>query len=136
MTIARNAHPVRRNGISKSRIPKTRKKNLSPSPLDGTIALIALANSFCRRQDHPLVTIAKTLAGRNSHIKVSYGIEAGLFVAMADIPSVVIGPGAIAQAHKPDEFMEVAELEQCADMIEKLIARCSEPNGLDKLARH
>src|SRR5690349_19497395 len=63
---------------------------------------------------HPLVTFAKTLAGRNSHIKVSFGTEAGLFVAMAGIPSVVIGPGAIAQAHKPDEFVEIADLERCA----------------------
>jgi acetylornithine deacetylase len=84
---------------------------------------------------HPLATFAKTLAGRNSHIKVSFGTEAGLFVAMADIPSVVIGPGAIAQAHKPDEFVEIAELERCAEMIERLIAKCSEPNGLDELRR-
>jgi acetylornithine deacetylase len=84
---------------------------------------------------HPLVTFAKTLAGRNSHIKVSYGTEAGLFVAMADIPSVVIGPGAIAQAHKPDEFIEIAELERCAEMIERLIAQCEKADGLDALTR-
>lgn len=85
--------------------------------------------------DHPLVTFAKTLAGRNSHIKVSFGTEAGLFVAMADIPAVVIGPGAIAQAHKPDEYVEVAELERCAEMISRLITRCATPGGLDELRR-
>jgi acetylornithine deacetylase len=84
---------------------------------------------------HPLVTFAKTLAGRNSHVKVSYGTEAGLFVAMADIPSVVIGPGAIAQAHKPDEFIEISELERCAEMIERLIAQCEKADGLDALRR-
>jgi acetylornithine deacetylase len=84
---------------------------------------------------HPLATFAKTLAGRNSHIKVSYGTEAGLFVATANIPSVVIGPGAIAQAHKPDEFVEIAELERCAEMIEKLIAQCGKADGLDALRR-
>jgi acetylornithine deacetylase len=84
---------------------------------------------------HPLVTFAKTIAGRNSHIKVSFGTEAGLFVAMAGIPSVVIGPGAIAQAHKPDEFVEIAELERCADLIERLIAQCEKADGLDAL-RH
>jgi len=83
----------------------------------------------------PLVTFAKTLAGRNSHIKVSYGTEAGLFVAMAGIPSVVIGPGAIAQAHKPDEFIEIDELGRCADMIERLIAQCEKADGLDLLQR-
>jgi len=84
---------------------------------------------------HPLVTFAKTIAGRNSHIKVSFGTEAGLFVAMAGIPSVVIGPGAIAQAHKPDEFVEIAELERCADMIERLIGQCEKADGLDALRR-
>jgi acetylornithine deacetylase len=84
---------------------------------------------------NPLVTFAKTLAGRNDHIKVSYGTEAGLFVAMADIPSVVIGPGAIAQAHRPDEYVEIAQLERCAGMIEKLIAQCSMTDGLDMLRR-
>jgi acetylornithine deacetylase len=84
---------------------------------------------------HPLVTFAQTLAGRNSHVKVSYGTEAGLFVAMADIPSVVIGPGAIAQAHKPDEYIEISELERCAEMIERLIAQCEKADGLDALRR-
>jgi acetylornithine deacetylase len=84
---------------------------------------------------HPLVTFAKTLAGRNSHVKVSYGTEAGLFVAMADIPSVVIGPGAIAQAPKPDEYIEISELERCAEMIERLIAQCEKADGLDALRR-
>jgi acetylornithine deacetylase len=88
-----------------------------------------MADSDC------LVTFAKTLAGRNNHIKVSYGTEAGLFVTMADIPSVVIGPGAIAQAHKPDEFIQIAELERCADVIEKLIGQCERADGLEALRR-
>jgi acetylornithine deacetylase len=85
--------------------------------------------------DHPLVTFAKQLAGRNQHIKVSFGTEAGLYVSMGDIPSVVIGPGAIAQAHKPDEFVEMAELERCAGFIDQLIGQCSKENGLEKLRR-
>jgi acetylornithine deacetylase len=80
--------------------------------------------------DHALVTLAKQIAGRNSHGKVAYGTEAGLFVAMADIPSVVIGPGAIAQAHKPDEFIALSELESCAGFIERLIAHCAGGGGL------
>jgi acetylornithine deacetylase len=44
---------------------------------------------------------------------------------MADIPSVVIGPGAIAQAHTPDEFVEMSELLKCAGFVEKLIAHCA-----------
>ena len=75
--------------------------------------------------DAPIVTLAKSLAGRNDHAKVAFGTEASLFASMADIPSVVIGPGSIAQAHTPDEFVEMAELEKCAGFVEKLIAHCA-----------
>lgn len=77
------------------------------------------------RADAAIVTLAKSLAGRNDHAKVAFGTEAGLFVSMADVPSVVIGPGSIAQAHTPDEFVEMAELEKCAGFVERLIAHCA-----------
>ncbi len=72
--------------------------------------------------DAPLVTLAKRLAGRNAHAKVSYGTEAGLFQSLGDIPSVVIGPGDIARAHKADEYVETAELAECAGFVRRLIA--------------
>ena len=80
--------------------------------------------------EHSLVTLAKQLADRNSHGKVSFGTEASLFVSIADIPAIVIGPGSIAQAHKPDEFIELSELMNCAGFIERLIAHCSEHRDL------
>jgi acetylornithine deacetylase len=80
--------------------------------------------------DHPLVALAKQLSGRNSHGKVSFGTEASLFVSMAGIPTVVIGPGSIEQAHKPDEFVEISELTKCAGFIERLIAHCANSSGL------
>lgn len=63
--------------------------------------------------DDSWVTLAKALSGRNRHCKVAFGTEAGLFVAMAGIPAVVIGPGSIEQAHKPDEYVELSELLKC-----------------------
>jgi acetylornithine deacetylase len=75
--------------------------------------------------DAAIVALAKSLAGRNDHAKVAFGTEAGLFVSMAGVPSVVIGPGAITQAHTPDEWVEMAELEKCAGFVERLIAHCA-----------
>ena len=40
---------------------------------------------------------------------VSYNTEAGLF-QLADIPTVVCGPGDIARRHKPDEFIEISQV--------------------------
>ena len=47
------------------------------------------------------------------------GTEAGLFQEIG-IPTVVCGPGSIEQAHKPDEYVEIDQLDQCLDMLEKL----------------
>jgi acetylornithine deacetylase len=74
--------------------------------------------------DHPAVTMAKRLAGRNDHAKVAYGTEASLFQEMAGIPSVVVGPGDIDQAHKPDEWILISELEKCNLFIQRLIDEC------------
>src|SRR5215475_11642369 len=75
--------------------------------------------------DAAIVTLAKSLAGRNDHAKVAFGTEASLFASMADIPSVVIGPGSIAQAHTPDEFVEMSELLKCGEFVAGLIAHCA-----------
>jgi acetylornithine deacetylase len=38
---------------------------------------------------------------------------------------VVCGPGSIDQAHQPDEWIEVRELEACVGFLDRLLARCS-----------
>ena len=71
-----------------------------------------------------IVGLAKKLAGRNRHGKVAYGTEAGLFDGIG-IPTVVIGPGSIDQAHKADEFVAVAEIEKCDAFLERLVKHCA-----------
>jgi acetylornithine deacetylase len=72
----------------------------------------------------PIVTLAKRLAGRNGHAKVSYGTEGGLFERLGGVPAVVIGPGSIARAHKADEYVTRDELEACAGFVRRLIRDC------------
>ena len=59
------------------------------------------------------------LLGREQPRAVSYGTEAGIFQA-AGVPSVVIGPGSIADAHQPDEGIAVEQLAACTDFLIKL----------------
>jgi acetylornithine deacetylase len=73
--------------------------------------------------DAPVTQLARRLAERNDHGKVAYGTEGGLFAEIG-IPTVVIGPGAIAQAHRADEFIEKAELDSCERFIDRLIEHC------------
>lgn len=51
---------------------------------------------------------------------VPYGAEAGQFQA-AGFSTVICGPGSIAQAHKPDEFIEIAQIEAGARFMSRLI---------------
>jgi acetylornithine deacetylase len=57
----------------------------------------------------PAESLARRLTGANSATTVSFATEAGLY-QQAGIPAVVCGPGSIAVAHKPDEFITRAEL--------------------------
>ena len=52
--------------------------------------------------------------------KVSYGTEGGHFQA-AGIPAVICGPGSIEQAHKPNEFIALAQLKQGENFISALV---------------
>jgi acetylornithine deacetylase len=72
----------------------------------------------------PAVALAARLTGRNATGLVPFGTEAGLFQA-AGISTVVCGPGAIAQAHKPDEFIAVSEMEACLTALRRLIPELS-----------
>ena len=71
--------------------------------------------------DANVVTFVKSLAGRNDHIKVAFGTEAGLFDEHVGIPTVVCGPGSIEQAHKPDEYITLDQVSQCEQFMERLI---------------
>ncbi|MFB9949638.1 acetylornithine deacetylase [Rhizobium puerariae] len=63
------------------------------------------------------------LLGRTEPRYVPYGTEAGIF-QIAGIPSVVIGPGDIADAHQPDESIAVSELEKCVAFLDRLGDTC------------
>ena len=70
-----------------------------------------------------VVGFAKGLVGGNHTIKVPYGTEGGLFAGRLGVPTVICGPGNMAQGHTPDEFIEVEQLARCDAMLDALIAQ-------------
>jgi acetylornithine deacetylase len=64
-------------------------------------------------------SLALKLAGQNETFAVPYGTEASHFEA-AGSSTVVIGPGSIDQAHQPNEYVEVAELEKCLGFLDRV----------------
>ena len=63
--------------------------------------------------------LVMALIGANGADVVPFGTEAGLFQEMGT-SVVVCGPGSIEQAHKPDEFVSIEQMESCIAMLEKL----------------
>ncbi len=73
--------------------------------------------------DAGVVNFVKSLTGANATIKVAFGTEGGLFDARLGIPTVICGPGSMAQGHKPDEYVAVEQMARCEAMLQALIAR-------------
>jgi acetylornithine deacetylase len=51
--------------------------------------------------------------------QVDFWTEASLF-SLGDLPALVLGPGDIAQAHTPDEWLELAQLDEILKLYEKV----------------
>ncbi|QEL24508.1 acetylornithine deacetylase [Bosea sp. F3-2] len=67
--------------------------------------------------------LAMRLSGRNHTIAVSYATEAGHF-QHAGLATVVCGPGSIDQAHQPDEYITLEQLQAGEAFMRKLMAEC------------
>jgi acetylornithine deacetylase len=71
--------------------------------------------------DAPVVKWAQQLA-RTQHLgtgAVSFATEASVFTGIG-IPTVVLGPGSIAQAHKPDEYITYEQVAACEQFFARL----------------
>lgn len=82
----------------------------------------ANVHAFDIANDDPAVNFVLSLSGANATEKVSFATEAGLF-QQSGIPTVVCGPGSIAQAHKPNEFVAIDQLTKCENFMDRLIDR-------------
>ena len=69
----------------------------------------------------PAETLVRALTGDNALRAVPYATEAGQF-HQAGIPAVICGPGSIDQAHTPNEFIAISELEKGVEIFGKLVA--------------
>jgi acetylornithine deacetylase len=70
-------------------------------------------------------TFVMNLIGTNELKTAAYATEAGHFQQTGDVSTVVCGPGSIDQAHKPDEFIDISEIERCERFMDKLIKALS-----------
>ncbi|MEL6318753.1 MAG: acetylornithine deacetylase, partial [Pseudomonadota bacterium] len=73
-----------------------------------------------------VVRFVQALTGADTTMKVAFGTEGGLFSRDLGVPTVVCGPGSMAQGHKADEFVALSELDRCDAMLAALTDRLVE----------
>ncbi len=72
-------------------------------------------------KDTEIVRVAEELTGHQAEA-VAFGTEAPYYNAMGS-QSIVLGPGSINQAHQPDEFMPMDQLNPGIKVIQQLVTR-------------
>ena len=70
--------------------------------------------------ESPAEILVRALTGDNALSAVAYATEAGQF-QQADISSIISGPGSIDQAHIPNEWINIEELEKGVDIFTRLV---------------
>lgn len=83
-------------------------------PISGYPGLLTTEDSYAAR-------LIAHLTQSGEFTTVAFGTEGGLF-HQAGIPSVICGPGSMAQGHKPDEFIRIEQLDDCDAMLRRLAA--------------
>ena len=76
----------------------------------------------------PVATMVD-LVGCGAPGPVGFGTEAGLYADRLGVPSVIVGPGDIADAHRPDEYVAPDQLERCSDVLHRTIRQFCSDDG-------
>jgi acetylornithine deacetylase len=84
------------------------------------LAWVSSTIGLASAESDAIVQWAMRLARSSQVGKVSYGTEGGLFQQMG-VPTVILGPGDIAEAHRPNEFVGLEQLAQCEIFMNRVL---------------
>jgi len=87
--------------------------------LDARVELLYDSPSLKLPKSHPAVRLAESVSGFKSDV-APYGTEAALYTQHG-IPSLVLGPGNLKQAHVVDEFVELGEAKKALSIYTRMI---------------
>ena len=80
--------------------------------------------------DDPWLQLVERIADAGPATSIGYGTEGGLFAQALDASVVICGPGDIAVAHRPDEYVTVDQLLRCERFICALVEQiCVDPTA-------
>jgi acetylornithine deacetylase len=102
-------------------LPKMKAKH--PAAAIGTV-LRSSTPAFSPQGNDEAKALAANWSGSNTVGSVVYGTEAGIFSKTLGVPTVVCGPGDIAQAHQPNEFILASQIEACEAFMHRMLDWC------------
>ncbi|HTM64317.1 MAG TPA: acetylornithine deacetylase [Gammaproteobacteria bacterium] len=91
-----------------------------------TLDKFAGAPGLSQVEEEDINKLVRKLTNDHEVRKASYATEAGLF-QQAEIPSILCGPGSIEQAHRPNEYITVEQLQKCEDFLLKVVKEACRP---------
>jgi acetylornithine deacetylase len=91
-----------------------------------TIDELSALPGFDTGADSEIAALGRCCNHGTAFNKVSFGAEASLFHD-AGIPSILCGPGHIAQAHQPNEWVTLDQVAQCEAFLRRLVDQVSAP---------
>ncbi len=106
-------------------LPKMKQRDSHAPRVETDI--LAIVPSLLPQTGSTAETLVLALANQNDVAVVSYGTEAGIFQMTGGVPTVVCGPGSILQAHRPDEYIEISQLNACDEFLDRLLKVISVP---------
>jgi acetylornithine deacetylase len=89
-----------------------------------TQALNTTVPSLADDNNAEVLSLCQDLMGERPAGAVAYATEAGQF-QREGLPTVICGPGSIGQAHQPDEYLAIEQLEQGCRFMQALGERMS-----------
>jgi len=112
-------------GLYKARVAELEAQMKAIAPESGIkVEITSMTPPLAPEVDGEAERLSRRLTGDNGSHVVAYGTEGGLFQGEG-WSTVVCGPGDIAQAHQPDEFITVAQLDAGTAFVRGLIAELS-----------
>lgn len=110
---------------AESLVAQMRKQDTS---CDIQIELTTQYPGLSTSETQDVVSFVRELAQSYEQANINFGTEGGLFSEALKIPTVVCGPGSMAQGHKPDEFIQGQQLKACEDFMDALIHSLRQKN--------
>jgi acetylornithine deacetylase len=103
--------------IAELLLPKMRKKHPEANI---EIKRRSFVPGLLPQENEEAAKLALQWTGGNRTYAVPYGTEAGIFRSHG-VPTVICGPGDIAQAHQPNEFVLKSQMDACDTFVGKMI---------------